>query len=399
MAQKPGLKRDLAAERAARKAATQQARLVPQGLPTVRPDQLMPSPENGRKKLLKIDELADTLKSDGMNTAMTVIPPDVYVEIYPQHKEAVEARVAEGILFVVHHGHRRLAAALKAGLTEVPILVRRDVPSLRIAAIQENLQRMGLNPVEEAIEFQEALDERDEAGKQLSQRELARRVGCSQTYVSHRVALLRLVPALQQAVIDHWLKEQNLLGSGDPGADLADAPLMLPVREAATVYARLRPDMQDAFTAGELTTAQAAVLSKVPADLQALPSQEEADDCGAINGADSTASQVPEPRTSDSARSDAPVTSPKSHPSAPESRQVAPEPRASAPEPRSSVRRDEVQGVAASSADPKAGDTQVATAEEPRGVIVVRSVEELALSIIDLLKQSEIDELKSLLSS
>ncbi|MEU4173023.1 ParB N-terminal domain-containing protein [Streptomyces sp. NPDC026665] len=399
MAQKPGLKRDLSAERAARKAATQQARLVPQGLPTVRPDQLMPSPENGRKKLLKIDELAATLTTDGMNTAMTVIPPDVYGEIYPQHKEAVEAQVAEGILFVVHHGHRRLAAALKAGLTEVPILVRRDVPSLRIAAIQENLQRMGLNPVEEAIEFQEALDERDEAGKQLSQRELARRVGCSQTYVSHRVALLRLVPVLQQAVIDHWLKEQNLLGASDQDADLADAPLMLPVREAATVYARLRADMQDAFAAGELTSAQAAVLSKVPADEQAFPSQETTGDHATISNADAATSQVPEPRMSESARSETPVVAPESSSTASEPRRGAQAPRESAPDPRPAVLSEAVQSRAASSAEPESSDAQVSVAEEPRGVIVVRSVEELALSIIDLLKKSEIEELKAMLSS
>ncbi|MFJ9729414.1 ParB/RepB/Spo0J family partition protein [Streptomyces sp. NPDC101209] len=383
MPQKPGLKRDLSAERAARKAATQQARLVPQGLPTVRPDQLMPSPENGRRKLLKIDELAETLRTDGMNTAMTVIPPDVYVEIYPQHKEAVEARVAEGVLFVVHHGHRRLAAAVKAGLTEVPILVRREVPSLRIAAIQENLQRMALNPIEEAREFQEALDERDGDDRQLSQRELAKRVGCSQTYVSHRVALLRLIPALQQATIDHWLKEQQLLETEE---DEATGRILLPVREAATVFARLRPDLQEAFARGELSSAQAASVSKLPADQQALPSAEAGVDCGAIDEPPAdTATSLPVPRSSESTQPSVPSPSAPTQPTAPVVR-----PNAAA---------EQRAGDRAPAAQAEAAAAPVATQEaEPRGVIVVRSVEDLALNIAELLEPDEIEALRDLLA-
>ncbi|MFG3390610.1 ParB/RepB/Spo0J family partition protein [Streptomyces rochei] len=378
MSKKPGLSRNLAAERAARKAATQQARLVPQGLPTVHPDRLMPSPENGRKNLHKIDELAETLRTDGMNTAMTVLPPDVYVSIYPQHKEVVEARVAEGVLFVVHHGHRRLAAAKLAGLTEVPILVRSDVPSLRIAAIQENLQRMGLNPIEEATEFQEALDEKDESGKQLSQRELAKRVGCSQTYVSHRVALLRLVPALQQAVVDHWLKEQQLLEEGTGTSDGSDR-LKLPVREAATIYSRLRPDLQEAFARGEFSAEVAAAVSKLPPSEQQIRDEPaEGADCAAISAPPEAAStsmgHLPEPRTE---------TAGEGHH-------------------RSAPSRDRETGERSADGTDARTDSKGTTstvAEDPRGVIVVRTVEELALNIIDLLSPDEIEELKQHLTT
>ncbi|WP_265568624.1 ParB/RepB/Spo0J family partition protein [Streptomyces hygroscopicus] len=385
MPQKPGLSRNLAAERAARKAASQQARLVPQGLPTVHPSQLMPSPENGRKELLKIDELAETLRSDGMNTAMTVIPPDVYVQVYPQHKEFVEARVADGVLFVVHHGHRRLAAAQKAGLTEVPILVRHEMPSLRIAAIQENLQRMGLNPIEEAAEFEEALGEKDESGKRLSQRELAKRVGCSQTYVSHRVALLRLIPALQQAVIDHWLKEQQLLEDGGQESPSTETRLVLPVREAATVFARLRPDLQEAFLRGELTDTQAAFMSKVAASEQTIPTPEAHTDCAAITDEESAETPVPEPRGSTSSPAAAPRTE-----SAPLPAQSTRE-NGSLPASPQAGRRTAVQ-------QPETSVAAVTTAEEPRGVIVVRGVEELARTIMDFLSPEEVEELKSYLS-
>ncbi|MEU9778879.1 MULTISPECIES: ParB/RepB/Spo0J family partition protein [unclassified Streptomyces] len=262
MSPTPGLgSRDLEAERALARARLGGQKLIPQGLPTARLEQLMPSPENGRKTLHKVEELARTLKSDGMNTAMTVLPPDIFLEKYPQHTAAVQKAVDKGVAYVVHHGHRRLAAAKAAGLTEVPILVRDKIVSPRIAAIQENLQRMGLNPIEEGEEFHQTLQEVDEeTGKVYSQRALAERVGASQTYISHRVALLRLVPELRQAVVNHWLKEQGV----EPGIE----GLLLPVRPAATVYARLREDLQQSVATGVLAYEDAAVVCKLRDDLQ-----------------------------------------------------------------------------------------------------------------------------------
>lgn len=262
MSPTPGLgNRDLEAERAAARARLGGQKLIPQGLPTARIDQLMPSPENGRKTLHKVAELARTLTSDGMNTAMTVLPPDVFLAKYPQHTAAVQKAVADGVVYVVHHGHRRLAAAKEAGLTEVPILVRHTIVSPRIAAIQENLQRMGLNPIEEGEEFHQTLQEADEeTGKVYSQRALAERVGASQTYISHRVALLRLVPELRQAVVNHWLKEQGV----EPDIE----GLLLPVRPAATVYARLREDLQQSVATGALAYEDAAIVAKLREDLQ-----------------------------------------------------------------------------------------------------------------------------------
>ncbi|MEU3704827.1 ParB/RepB/Spo0J family partition protein [Streptomyces anulatus] len=262
MSPTPGLgNRDLEAERARARARLGDQKLIPQGLPTAQINQLMPSPENGRKTLHKVQELARTLKSDGMNTAMTVLPPNVFLAKYPQHTAAVQEAVAGGVLYVVHHGHRRLAAAKEAGLTEVPVLVRHTIVSPRIAAIQENLQRMGLNPIEEGEEFHQTLQEVDEeTGKVYSQRALAERVGASQTYISHRVALLRLVPELRQAVVNHWLKEQ--------GVEPEIEGLLLPVRPAATVYARLRQDLQQSVATGALAYEDAAVVCKLREDLQ-----------------------------------------------------------------------------------------------------------------------------------
>ncbi|MFX4293612.1 ParB/RepB/Spo0J family partition protein [Streptomyces bohaiensis] len=261
MSRKPGLGgKSLAEKRKERREATD--RLIPAASSSRVPiGQLMPSPTNGRVELLKIDELAESLRTEGMGTAITVLTPDVYVRAYPEHKAAVDEAVAGGVRYVVHHGHRRLAAATVAGLTEVPVLIRsEEIPSLRIAAIAENLARMSLNPIEEAVEFEEALREVGADGKTLSQREFARRVGCSQTHVSHRLALLRLVPELRQAVVNRWRQDEGLASdSGD---------LLLTTREAAGVFARLRLDIQQAFVDGQIDAVAAAAISKLPQDQQ-----------------------------------------------------------------------------------------------------------------------------------
>lgn len=351
----PGLGgRDLAAERAARRAARGAAgTLIPSapasGVPTVPINQLMPSPVNGRKKLLKITELADLLRVDGMNTAMTVVPPELYIERYPQHREEIEEGVANGAKYVVHHGHRRLAAALEAGLEEVPVLIRTNVPSMRIAAIQENLQRMALNPVEEGEEFVDALNEEDD-GTTLTQRELATRVGCSQAYVSTRVALAtRLIPELQAAVEDHWLKEQGLEPRGQ---------LLLPVREAATIFCRLREDLQHSFATGQLTAMQAAALSQLKPAEQSLEAIQQDHQVKAKKPKGSVRT-VPEPRT-----------------------QLA-----------ADRGPDEKQGHPSSSAQPIV-DAPGGTTTQLRVIRVVGGMEQLALDLIDALTDEELKDLK-----
>ncbi|MFZ3475238.1 ParB/RepB/Spo0J family partition protein [Streptomyces sp. 4.24] len=242
------------------------------GPPTARLDELMPSPENGRKELLKVEELAALLRSDGMNTAMTVIPPEVFLKRFPQHTEAVGKAVASGVRWIVHHGHRRLAAAKLVPLLKVPVLIRDDVPNLRIAQIQENLGRMGLSPLEEGEEFSVALSEVDEVtGKAFTQRSLAERVGASQTYIAHRVALLRLIPDLQAAVVRHWRKEQGVKPEGEDAAGEGEAvaePLLLAIRTGATICARLTKDLQNAVAERELSVDDAAVVCKLREELQ-----------------------------------------------------------------------------------------------------------------------------------
>jgi ParB/RepB/Spo0J family partition protein len=93
-------------------------------------------------------------------------------------------------------GARRLAGAKQAGKTQVPATIRAfaSEQDKLVARACENLVRVDLSPLEEAIAYQEMLD----AG--LSQRAVAARVSRSQSHISKRLALLALPAAAKAAV-------------------------------------------------------------------------------------------------------------------------------------------------------------------------------------------------------
>ncbi|MFI8251520.1 ParB/RepB/Spo0J family partition protein, partial [Kitasatospora sp. NPDC085930] len=226
-------------------AARSQAQQLASRQPTASVDDLFPSPTNGRKRLRNIEALAATIATDGLNTALTVVPADHYLKHHPEHTEAV---TQAGKPYVVLGGHRRLEAAKAAGLARVAINVVFEVKNIRIASLQENLQREPLTPVEEGEEFQRALTELS-----LSQRGLAKRLGAetnkriSQTYISQRIALLKLISELQDAVDDHWSGER------DTG---------LTLKFAAEMLARLTHEAQRAFLKGQFSREDVAVATR-----------------------------------------------------------------------------------------------------------------------------------------
>ncbi|HEX5503041.1 MAG TPA: ParB/RepB/Spo0J family partition protein, partial [Thermomicrobiales bacterium] len=88
--------------------------------------------------------------------------------------------------FVVIAGGRRRAAAEQAGLSHVPVLVRdEDGPRVRILQLIENLQREDLNPVDEALAFQELMELEG-----LSTVQLAARLHITEQTVRDRLRLL-----------------------------------------------------------------------------------------------------------------------------------------------------------------------------------------------------------------
>ena len=95
-------------------------------------------------------------------------------------------------------GERRWRAARMAGLREVPVIaLERDDAGAATAALVENLQREGLDPVEAAEGIARLMREHG-----LRQREVAEALGLSREHVAHLLRLLRLEPTARRLVAE-----------------------------------------------------------------------------------------------------------------------------------------------------------------------------------------------------
>jgi ParB family chromosome partitioning protein len=93
----------------------------------------------------------------------------------------------------VHFGAKRLRAAIRAGLRQVPVVVR-DLPADRYAQVAENQKRHGLTPLELARFIRAQVDAGD------SNATIARQLGMNLTAVAHHLSLLDLPPVLDDAL-------------------------------------------------------------------------------------------------------------------------------------------------------------------------------------------------------
>lgn len=102
----------------------------------------------------------------------------------------------EGAFFELIMGERRLRATELAGLEAIPAIVRQtdDADMLRDALL-ENIHRVQLNPLEEASAYQQLLEEFD-----VTQAELARRIGRSRPLITNMIRLLQLPVPVQRKV-------------------------------------------------------------------------------------------------------------------------------------------------------------------------------------------------------
>ena len=94
---------------------------------------------------------------------------------------------------LIHFGAKRLRAAIRAGLSEVSIVVR-DLPVDRYAQVAENQKRHGLTPMEMAKFIRERVDSGD------SNATIAKRLGMNVTTVAHHLSLLELPSELDEAL-------------------------------------------------------------------------------------------------------------------------------------------------------------------------------------------------------
>ena len=141
--------------------------------------QLEPNKEQPRKKFdeEKIEELAASIKQYGIIQPIIACKKDDYYQIIA--------------------GERRWRAAKKAGLKEVPVVVK-DYTEKEIAEISliENIQREDLNPIEEAKSYKQLIDEYN-----LTQEELAARVSKSRTEITNKMRLLKLHDEVQKMLV------------------------------------------------------------------------------------------------------------------------------------------------------------------------------------------------------
>jgi ParB family chromosome partitioning protein len=100
-------------------------------------------------------------------------------------------------------GERRWQAARMAGLGTVPVIVKEATPQQVLElALVENIQRADLNPLEEAAAYHQLVEEFD-----LTQEQVAERVGKSRVSVTNTLRLLRLPREAKQALADGTIRE------------------------------------------------------------------------------------------------------------------------------------------------------------------------------------------------
>jgi ParB family transcriptional regulator, chromosome partitioning protein len=187
-------------------------------------DQVRPNPRQPRTRFDDdaINALAESIKSEG------VVQPII-------------VRDAGGGYQIVA-GERRWRASQRAGLTTIPAIVRPlDEREAMIMALAENVAREDLNPVEQARAYAALSDELD-----LSQTEIARRVGKSRPAVANTMRLLELPDAALELIESGDLSEGHgraLLLTGDQDGRLTLARLAvkrgLSVRDTEAAAKRL----------------------------------------------------------------------------------------------------------------------------------------------------------------
>lgn len=147
---------------------------------TVRISEVEPNRKQPRKNFddEKLDELAESIKNFGLLQPILVQKRDGYYEIIA--------------------GERRWRAALKAGLKEVPVIIREytEKEILELSLI-ENLQRENLNPIEEAQAYKRLMDEFD-----MGQADVAQRVSKSRSAVANSLRLLKLEEEVQKMLVE-----------------------------------------------------------------------------------------------------------------------------------------------------------------------------------------------------
>jgi ParB family chromosome partitioning protein len=196
----------------------EEKRLFYCGIEEIHPRRSQPRKHFDESDLL---ELAETVKEKGILQPLTV------------------RRIEGGYELLA--GERRWRAAQKAGLKEVPVILREanDREALEISLI-ENLQRKDLNPIEEAEGFRDLIEKFE-----ISHEEASRRVGKDRATITNALRLLKLSEEIKNHLIQNRITAGHArailsLESREKQKELCDLIIQkgLSVREAETLAKR-----------------------------------------------------------------------------------------------------------------------------------------------------------------
>lgn len=185
-----------------------------EGVTLIPLDQIKPNPRQPRTHFdpQELEGLAESIRQHGIIQPLILTQDD-----------------GEGGYYLVA-GERRWLAARQAGLHAVPALVRTTSDQQRLElALIENVQRADLSPLETAEAFRQLSEEFN-----LSHEEIAARVGKSRVSVTNTMRLLKLPPAVKQAL------ENNAISEGHARALLM---LSTPQAQVSALQTVLRKDL------------------------------------------------------------------------------------------------------------------------------------------------------------
>ncbi len=151
-------------------------------------DEIIPNPNQPRKVFNQneLDALADSIRNNG------IIQPLVVRKNNNDEYELIS-------------GERRLRAAVKVGLETVPcVLMSVSDNDSALFAIIENIQRDNLNYFEEAESISRLVNDYS-----MTQEEISKRLGKSQSYLSNKLRLLRLSDELRSVILENSLSERH----------------------------------------------------------------------------------------------------------------------------------------------------------------------------------------------
>ena len=196
------------------------------GIENISVELIKPNPRQPRTNFDagELDELAKSIREHG------VIQP----LILTTGQESNE--------YILVAGERRLLAARQAGLLRVPAIVREvnELQRLELALI-ENVQRSDLGPLEAAEAYRQLVEDFG-----LSHEDIAIHIGKSRPAVSNRLRLLKLSPAVKEALTQGKISEghaRNLLSLQTPQAQSAALKTIinrdLNVRQTEELVSRL----------------------------------------------------------------------------------------------------------------------------------------------------------------